>query len=79
MRRLYRFEKAGGHWAEIRERKVTQWQAFEFLVFVDGSLLESQMFHGARLPEYPAALAARVKQFSKDDWQLVSGPDDPTL
>jgi hypothetical protein len=66
---LHRFTKPGGRWAEIRERKVTQFRALEFLVFVDGGLLESQMFHGARLPEYPAALAACVGQYVNGGWQ----------
>jgi hypothetical protein len=30
MRVLHRFMKAGGHWAEIRERSVTQFRAIEF-------------------------------------------------
>ena len=45
MRVLHRFTKPGGHWAEIRERIVTQFSALEFFVFVDGSLLESELFH----------------------------------
>jgi len=48
MRVLHRFTKAGGHWAEIRERKVTQFAVLELFVFVDGSLLESQMFYNGR-------------------------------
>jgi len=48
VRVLHRFTKPGGHWAEIRERTVTQFKAIEFIVFVDGSLLESQMFRGKR-------------------------------
>lgn len=47
MRVLRRFTKPG-HWAEIRERQVTMFNAIEFIVFVDDSLLESQMFHGGR-------------------------------
>ena len=53
---------------EIRERKVFQWRALEFLVFIDGRLLESQMFHGARLAEYPSALSAVVAQYVNDGW-----------
>lgn len=64
---LKRFGKAG-HVAEIRERTVTSFSAFEFIVFVDGSLLESQMFHGTRLKEYGPALTARAKQFSDNGW-----------
>ena len=54
MRVLRRFTKPSGHWAEIRERKVTQFHALEFLVFVDGlRWLESQLFHDGREAEYP--------------------------
>lgn len=47
---------------------MTQFQAFELFVFIDGGLNESQMFHGARVPEYPAALEARTQQFVDDGW-----------
>ena len=57
---LYRFTKPGGHCAEIRERKVAMFGGLEYLVFVDGSFLESQLFHGARLPAFPEALEARI-------------------
>jgi hypothetical protein len=67
MRVLYRFSKPG-HWAEIRERKVTQFQALEFFVFVDGSLLESQMFYSARVDEYPASIEKRIAQFVEGGW-----------
>lgn len=65
---LHRFTKPGGHVAEIRERNVTESRAIEFLVFVDGSLLESQMFHGGREVEYPAALGATITQFTGNGW-----------
>lgn len=65
---LYRFTKPG-HVAEIRERKVTQFRALEFLVFVDDQLSESQMFHGARVAEYPDAIAARLEQFKTGGWR----------
>src|SRR5688500_14696255 len=68
MRVLHRFQKHGGHWAEIRERTVTTFKGIEFIVFVDGSLLESEMFHGERLADYPAALAARIQQFVDGGW-----------
>lgn len=67
MRVLHRFTKPG-HVAEIRERKVTTFRAIEFMVYVDGSLLESELFHGARLPAYPAAIEARIKQFTDGGW-----------
>jgi hypothetical protein len=65
---LHRFTKPGGHWAEIRERKITTFRAIEFLVFVDGSLLESQMFHNGREAEYPRELEARIRQFHR--WRM---------
>ena len=75
MRVLHRFTKPDNHWAEIRERKVTQFRAIEFLVFVDGSLLESQMFHNGREVEYPAAMRVRIQQFVENGWteSAVSG------
>lgn len=68
MRVLHRFDKPGGRWVEIRERKVTRFEALEFLVFIDGHLLESQLFHGARLADYPSALAAVISQYVDDGW-----------
>lgn len=65
---LYRFTKPGGHWAEIRERKVTTFRAMEFIVFVDGSLLESELFHNGREAKYPKAIKARIKQFLDSGW-----------
>ena len=69
MRVLHSFIKPGGHCAEIRERKVTHFEAIEFIVFVDGSLLESQMFPGKRVESYPTELAARIKEFTDGGWQ----------
>jgi hypothetical protein len=71
---LHRFTKPGGHWAEIRERKVTTFLAIEYLVFVDGSLLESQLFHGAREAEYSAELEKRIAQFIDGGWTEVAVP-----
>jgi len=65
---LHRFVKPGGHTAEIRERTVTMFRGIEFVVFVDRSMLESQMFHGLRLREYPKALQDRVQAFLDDGW-----------
>ena len=79
MRTLYRFEKPGGHWAEIRERKVSRFNGLEFIVFMDGSLLESELFHHGREAQYPAALQARIQQFFDGDWQQVRTPDDPSV
>jgi len=66
-RLLRRFVKSG-HVAEIRERSVTAFEAIEFIVFVDGSLLESQMFHGHRLSGYASALEASANQFTDGGW-----------
>ena len=60
--------KPGGHWAEIREHRVTTFRAIEYIVFVDGSLLESELFHKGREAEYPKALEARIKQFLDGGW-----------
>jgi len=68
MRVLHRFTKPGGHWAEIREKQVSQFKALEYLVFIDGSLTESQMFHGERLPLYSSELAVRIAQFVDGGW-----------
>jgi hypothetical protein len=65
---MHRFTKPGGHVAEIRERTVTQFAAIEFLIYVDGSFMESQMFHGGRAAEYPAAIASRIAQFIEGGW-----------
>jgi hypothetical protein len=53
MRLVRRYLKPG-HVAEIRERTVVQIRAFEFFVFVNGNLIESQLFHGR-----PARLICR--------------------
>ena len=76
MRALHHFTKPGGHWAEIRERKVTTFKAIEYVVFVDGSLLESQLFHNGREVEYPKELAARIKQFTDNGWTEVPDESD---
>ena len=68
MRVLHRFTKLGGDWAEICSRNVNQFDALEFLVFVDGSLLVSQVFERGRDAEYLAALASRVGQFVEEGW-----------
>lgn len=68
MRVLHRFTKPGGHWAEIRERNATQPDAVELFVFIDGSLLVSQIFHTERQSEYPQELQIRIKQFIDEGW-----------
>jgi len=64
---LHRFMKAG-HVAEIRERAVTQFRAIEFLIYVDGSLLVSQLFHSGREVEYLAVIATRINELIDDGW-----------
>ena len=71
----YPFTKPGGHWAEIRERKVTMFRAIEYTVFVDGSLLEGELFYNGREAEYPKAIEARIKQFSDGGWQKISSAE----
>lgn len=78
MRVLHRFTKPGGHWAEIRERTVTTFRAIEYIVFIDGSLLESEMFHNGREAEYPKALEARIKQFVDGGWHQIELPQSST-
>jgi hypothetical protein len=53
---------------ELRERHIAKVEAVEFLVFLNGLLLETQTFQGARLAEYPSALAAVVLQYETDGW-----------
>ena len=67
-RLLHRFTKPDGSWAEIREPRVMQFNGIEYLVVVDGSMLGSELFHSGRAPEYPAALTARIKQFTDRGW-----------
>lgn len=76
MRVLHRFTKSGGEWAEIRSRNVNQFDALEFLVFVDGSLLVSQVFPSGQEVEYLSALASRIGQFVEEGWveEHESGP-----
>lgn len=62
-----RFTKPGSV-AEIHERTFSGFQGIEFIVFVEASLIESQMFHNRRLGQYAAALEARAKQFLDDGW-----------
>lgn len=66
-RSVRRFSKAG-RLVEIHERTVTSLKAIEFLILVDSTLRESQMFHGRRLAGYAPALAARVKQLIDLGW-----------
>ena len=72
MRLVRRYLKPG-HVAEIRERTVVQIRAFEFFVFVNGNLIESQLFHGDRLGSYADELQACYAQFCDSGWM-----EDPT-
>lgn len=64
---LHRFTRPG-HVAEIRERTVSVFAALEWLVFIDGCLTESRLFHGARLARYQLELDARIAQFVDAGW-----------
>jgi hypothetical protein len=72
--RLVRRYLRPGHVAEIRERTVVQIHAFEFFVFVNGNLIESQLFHGERLGSYGDELQACYAQFREGGWI-----EDPTV
>ena len=75
MRVLHRFNKQG-HCAEIRERTVSQFRAIEFLVFIDDSLLEVEMFHDGRETEYPGAMADRIRSFVERGWTHEALPTE---
>lgn len=70
--RLVRQFTKGSRVAEIRERTISSFQAIEFIVFIDGSLLESQMFHGRRLKDCARAIEDRTKQFTDQGWREES-------
>lgn len=74
---LHRFMKPGGHWAEIRVRRVMKFGAIEYVVFVDGSLLGSELFHNDREAEYDKALEARINQFISGGWIAVPDANNP--
>lgn len=64
---IRRFTKPG-HVAEIRERQVTTFRALEWLLFVDGSMIESRMYHGARARAYPHELEDCCSDLKKNGW-----------
>ena len=66
-RLIHRFLKAG-RVVEIHERTVMSFKAIEFVILIDSTLRESQMFHGRRLQDYAPALAMRVKQLTELGW-----------
>jgi hypothetical protein len=45
------------HSAETRERTVTPFAATEWLLFVNGALIESRLYHGARASAYASEFA----------------------
>ena len=77
MRVLRQFVKPG-HVAQICERTVPAFSGLEYIVLVDESLLDSELFHGARLKDYSQALEARAKQFLDDAWIEQPVPGTPT-
>lgn len=66
--RLVRLFVKSGHVIEIRERTVTAFKAIEFIVFIDGALRCSELFHGPRVPDYQAALETRARQLAENGW-----------
>ena len=76
MRVLYRFTKPGGHVAEIRERRITSFEALEWMEFIDGNLIESRMYHGERLTCYAAELLERVDILRAGGWVQVTAAEE---
>jgi hypothetical protein len=70
---IARFVKVGST-AEIREREVTMFKALEWLVYVNGSITESRMYHGERVKDYGLELLARKGCFFEDGW--IETPND---
>jgi hypothetical protein len=68
MRVLHRFTKPGGHVAEIRERRIISFEALEWMEFIDGNLIETRMYHGARVPAYARELQERVGLLVDGGW-----------
>lgn len=66
---IRRFTKPTRGAAEIRERVITQFEALEWLLFVDGVLIESRMYHGDRASQYGAELADLVNDLKADGWE----------
>jgi len=67
-RGLYSFTKPGGHRAEIREFALPQIKGLEFVMFVDGSPLISELFQSDRVTEYAEALSRRVAYLTEMGW-----------
>lgn len=74
MRVLHRFTKPGGHVAEIKERRITSFEALEWMEFIDGNLIESRMYHGERVSFYGAELLERVELLTAGGWTPELSP-----
>lgn len=67
----------GAHVIEIHERTVRGLEdAREWVVFFDGGLHESRMYHGGRAALYEPELAERVKALHEHGW--TEEPRDAT-
>jgi hypothetical protein len=78
MRTMARFRKPG-HEAELRERRVTRFNALEWMLFVDGNLIESRLYHGPRLSIYAAEFGGCCDDLRKHGWVEDSAADAPAL
>src|SRR5688572_17515959 len=68
MRVIRHFSK-DEHVVELRERKVTQWAAIEWLLFVDDVLIESRMYHGDGVQRYAHELSEVIENLRSAGWQ----------
>ena len=71
-----RFMKPGGNTAVIRERKVTQFAALEWMLVIDGQMIETRMYHGARLPAYVDELRECREHLIRSGWQPAEEATD---
>jgi hypothetical protein len=76
MRVLHRFTKPGGHVVEIKERRITSFDALEWMEFVDGEMIESRMYHDERVPFYATELQERVEILIAGGWAPDPSPAD---
>ncbi len=70
-RAIYRFIK-GAERAEIRERTPRGLEGIEWLAFIGESLLESRLYHGARLASFAQELEERRAAFVAEGWTEVT-------
>jgi hypothetical protein len=68
MRTIHRFTKPGSHVAEIRERAITTFQAIEWMLFVDGALIETRLYHGTRTAMYPQDISQLTRDLEASGW-----------